>query len=513
MGGAARRRVLRGLLGLSVALSLVLPGGVVAGASAASSRQRVIVVFNDDVAHPAAASAALLRAHGGTRGFVYRHALKGFSAELPWAAVAAIARDRRVRYVEADQVAHITAQTTPTGVRRIFAEANTSLDIDGSDDWRVDVDVAIIDTGLDVGHPDLNVVGGVNCAKGGPWGATCATDGYADGNGHGTHVGGTVGALDNGIGVVGVAPGARLHAVRVLGNSGSGYTSWIIAGIDWVAANAVTIEVANMSLGCECKSTAQDEAISGAVAEGVTFVVAAGNSAKDASTFNPANHPDVVTVSALADFNGQPGGLGAATCREDVDDTLANFSNFGPLVEIAAPGVCITSTWLNGGYNTISGTSMASPHVAGAAALLMSGESLMTPSQVRAELVEADNHDWTDERVSANDPHEPLLDVGSYSASTVAGPGGSGTPPPPPPGGLTLSATAVKVKGIRHAHLTWSPEATVDIFRGDVIGPLRAAVSGTTYDDTIGGKGGGSFTYYVCLTGTTNCSDAATATF
>jgi subtilisin family serine protease len=517
MGGAGRRRVFRGLLGLGVAMSLLAPTGAVA----ATPRQRVIVVFNDDVAHPGAASDAIVRAHGGARGFVYRHALKGFSAELPAAALAAVARDPRVAYVEADQVVQTAEQTTPTGIRRIFADTNTNLDIDGVDDKRVDVDVAIIDTGLAVGHPDLNIVGGANCAKGGPWNTTCSADGYADGNGHGTHVGGTVGALDNGIGVVGVAPGARLHAVRVLGNSGSGYNSWIIAGIDWVTARASTIEVANMSLGCECRSQAEDDAISRAIAAGVTFVVAAGNNSKDASTFSPASHPGVITVSALADFDGVAGGLGAATCRADTDDTLADFSNFGPLVEVAAPGVCITSTWLNGGYNTISGTSMASPHVTGAAALLLSGTSTMTPAQVRSTLVSTGNFNWTDERAGGNDPKEPLLDVHSYSAATVAGPG-DGLPDPepttppttPPAGGFTLSAVATKVKGIRHAKLTWSPSSDVSIRRDDLALPVAENVSGTSYDDTIGGKGGGSFTYQVCLSSNpTSCSNTATVTF
>ena len=166
-----------------------------------------------------------------------------------------------------------------------------------------------------------------------------------------------------------MAPGARLWAVKVLNDQGSGYMSWIVAGIDYVTKNASAIEVANMSLGCECTSAALDTALTNSTNAGVVYVVAAGNSTKDASTFSPANHPRVITTSAVADFDGKAGGVGAATCRADEDDTLANFSNFGSTVDIAAPGVCIRSTWNNGGYNTISGTSMASPHAAGAAAL------------------------------------------------------------------------------------------------------------------------------------------------
>jgi subtilisin family serine protease len=169
--------------------------------------------------------------------------------------------------------------------------------------------------------------------------------------------------------VVGVAPGARLWAVKVLNDSGSGYISEIVAGIDWVTARASTIEVANMSLGCQCSSQALNDALTRSTNAGVVYVVAAGNSARDAATFSPANHPQVITVSAVADFNGTAGGGAGATCRADVDDTFADFSNFGSAVDLAAPGVCITSTWTGGGYATISGTSMATPHGSGAAAL------------------------------------------------------------------------------------------------------------------------------------------------
>jgi subtilisin family serine protease len=319
----------------------------------------------------------------------------------------ALRRDPRVAYVEADQVVSVAAQTTPTGVRRIFADKNLNLDIDGTDDKRIDVDVAVIDTGIDLQHTDLNVYRSTNCSGGSPTRGKCGSGGDDD-NGHGSHVAGSVGALDNGVGVVGVAPGARLWGVKVLSKSGSGYTSWIIAGIDYVTANAAQIEVANMSLGCECKSDAQDAAIAKSVAAGVTYVVAAGNDDKDSVTFSPANHPDVITVSALADFNGDAGGLGAATCRADEDDTLANFSNFGKDVEIAAPGVCILSTWFDGAYNTISGTSMASPHAAGAAALL-AASGIDSPSQIRQTLVAEGNLNWTDD--SGDGVQERLLDV------------------------------------------------------------------------------------------------------
>jgi hypothetical protein len=164
----------------------------------------------------------------------------------------------------------ISAQTVPTGIQRIFADDNTTIDIDGSDDYRVDVDVAVIDTGIDFQHPELNVMGGINCTLGNLFSAVCDAGGDDD-HYHGTHVAGTIGAIDNGSGVVGVAPGARLWAVKVLNKRGSGYSSWIIAGIDWVAANAATIEVANMSLGGAGFSQAEYDAIQGAVDAGVAL--------------------------------------------------------------------------------------------------------------------------------------------------------------------------------------------------------------------------------------------------
>ena len=167
------------------------------------------------------------------------------------------------------------------------------------------MDVAVIDTGIDFQHQDLNVVGGVICTNSifSPY----CTKGGDDDHYHGTHVAGTIGALDNGIGVVGVAPGARLWAVKVLNKRGSGYSSWIIAGIDWVAANADTIEVANMSLGGSGFNQAEYDAIQGAVNKGVAFAVAAGNEDDDAINYSPGGFDNVLSVSALADFDGATG--------------------------------------------------------------------------------------------------------------------------------------------------------------------------------------------------------------
>src|SRR5262249_28275922 len=199
-------------------------------------------------------------------------------------------------------------------------------------------------------HPDLKRF------KAGPKNCSTGRSGK-DGNGHGPHVSGTIGALDNGIGVVGVAPGARLWPVRVLNNAGSGSFADVICGIDYVTAHASEIEVANMSLGgpgsdsvCGSNVDAMHEAICNSVAAGVTYAVAARTDANNASGHGPAAYDEVITVSALADFDGQPGGLAAPTCRADQDDTFADFSNFGADVDLIAPGVCILSTWLKGTY-------------------------------------------------------------------------------------------------------------------------------------------------------------------
>jgi subtilisin family serine protease len=403
-------------------------------ASANPIAESYIIVFKDTV-NPGVEVPAFAKAYGLQPGFVYEHALKGMSAIIPEGRLVALQHDPRVAYVEKDMEHHIEVQTIPTGIQRIFATGNSGIDIDGSDDYRVDVDVAVIDTGIDFQHPELNVMGGINCTLGNLFSAVCG-DGGDDDHYHGTHVAGTIGAIDNGSGVVGVAPGARLWAVKVLNKRGSGYSSWIIAGIDWVAANAATIEVANMSLGGSGFSQAEYDAIQGAVNAGVAFAVAAGNEDDDANNYSPGGFDNVLSVSALADFNGLPGGGAPYTCYNDVDDTLAGFSNWGPEVDIAAPGVCILSTYPleKGEYGTISGTSMASPHVAGALALLASKNNPGSSNDVYNlynQIKSAGNYNWTDD--SGDGIKEPLLDVNNtilFNPVLVPGTGGSTNQPP-----------------------------------------------------------------------------------
>jgi len=195
-----------------------------------------------------------------------------------------------------------------------------------------------------------------------------------------------------------------LWPVRVLNNKGSGTTATVVCGIDYVTAHAAQIEVANMSLGGSgaddgnCGNTnndAEHRAICRSVAAGVTYAVAAGNSSQDSARHIPAAYDEVITVSALADFNGQPGGGAPSTCRSDVDDTFASFSNYGRDVDVIAPGVCINSTWKGGAYNTISGTSMASPHAAGAAALYKAKNPGASPAAVKTALQGSGNLSWS----------------------------------------------------------------------------------------------------------------------
>ncbi len=335
-----------------------------------------IVLFDRSLPDPAAAARGLARAHGLGLGHVYGTAVKGFSAEIPQQAVAAIRRDPRVVRVEPVRAYTFAVQDLPTGVDRIETDRNPNAGIGGDPGPDIPLDIAIIDSGIDDDHPDLNVAGGVNFANG-------PSSKWTDGNGHGTHVAGTAAAKDNGDAVVGVAPGARVWAVRVCGNSGFCFTSDMVAGIDWVAdrksSGTTDFAVANMSIStaddasaCTGSSGAVHEAICGLVNEGVVFSLAAGNDGREKDAF-----PEVLAVSAMADFDGLRGGLASPTCRSDEDESLANFSNFGSTVDIAAPGVCILSTWNDGGTNVISGTSMAAPHVAGAVALYLHAKGML----------------------------------------------------------------------------------------------------------------------------------------
>jgi len=332
----------------------------------------------------AALATDLAKRNGFAVQHLYSSALRGFSAGMTAEQAAALAAENGVLGVEPDRPMQAFAEFLPTGVDREDVERNPYSGIDGVS-AAVDVDIAIIDTGIDPDHPDLNVVGGVKLL-----GGTSDPD-FRDGFGHGTHCAGIAAARNDGQGVVGVAPGARLWAVKVLNDSGSGSMSDIIAGVDWVAARADEIEVINMSLGGFGWSDALRSAIQGCVGQGVVVAVAAGNYGMDVYGFDrtignwddqvPAAIPEAMTVSALADGDGLPGGLGAAT-SSGADDSFASFSNTshnvvagnpvnspGAAIDLMLPGVDIISSVPGGGYAALSGTSMASPHAAGLAAL------------------------------------------------------------------------------------------------------------------------------------------------
>jgi subtilisin family serine protease len=308
---------------------------------------------------------ALEARHAFRADHVYSTVLRGFAARLTASQIEALENDPTVEYVEADGIVSVVAQTLPWGINRIDADISSAKAGNGTGAVS-NVNVYIIDTGIDTAHADLNVVRHVDFS--GPSGG-----GNKDCHGHGTHVSGTVAAKDNTADVVGVAPGAPLTGVKVLGCNGSGTTSGVIKGIDWVTANARKPAVANMSLGGGA-SSALDDAVRRSVNSGVFYSIAAGNSGADACKSSPAR------AGAGAD-NGIM--TSAAT---DENDNDPSWSNFGPCVDIWAPGVNILSTRRGGGTTTMSGTPMAAPHVGGTAALYLSKNPGASPATVESAL-------------------------------------------------------------------------------------------------------------------------------
>ena len=400
-----------------------------------------IIVFNPDVDVNSAVP-ALARAHGLGVTNVYRHALRGMAAVVPEGRLNALGEDPRVAYVEENLEAHALLhgndfQILPEGIDRIDAESVTSP---------VDVDIAIIDSGIDLDHPDLNVFKAVDCTKG----PSCEKGGDGDDDYfHGTHVAGTAAAINDNWGVVGVAPGARLWAVKVLRADGSGFFSDVIEGIDYVTAHANEIEVANMSLGGQGKLNSLRTALQNSVAEGVVHVTSAGNSSKDvygddgvfdtSDDFIPANYPEVAAISAMGDTDGEAGGLGPNTSYDTPDDTFASFTNFsssvvggnpvtspGAAIDLVGPGVDVWSTYPGGLFAQVSGTSMSAPHVAGAAAAHIALNGRATDATgvatIRQALINSaqPQADWrpdtldTDSDPDAN--HEGLVYVGSCNS-------------------------------------------------------------------------------------------------
>ncbi len=383
---------------------------------------RYIVVLRHSVPDPRAFANRMSMRHRLKLRHVYRRALRGFSAQIPATILPFLKRHSDIAFIEPDRLVYALNQRLPSGVDRIQADQN-----DTHKNNPVDVDIAIIDTGIDLDHPDLNVVASINCAR---FFGGCA-EGGDDGHGHGCHVAGISAASDNDEGVIGVAPGACLWAVRVLDNNGSGMLSWILNGIEWVTEHADEIEVANMSLGFQGTSEALRDAIRTSVDKGVVYVAAAGNDAQDvygndgafgtSDDFSPAAFPEVATISAFGDSDGQPGGLGPDTSYS-TDDAFASFSNYsqsmvdsnpvvssGAAIDLLCPGIDIYSADKNGGYTTFSGTSMASPHAAGLAALYIAANGRATDAagvyRIRQALIDAGiDQDSADGLADYNDP-------------------------------------------------------------------------------------------------------------
>ena len=325
---------------------------------------------------------AVAQEHGLGITHVYDAALAGFAARVPnEAALRRLQRDPRVASVEPDRRLEAFADDFPLGVDRVGADAVRENELP-TQPTLSGAPVAVLDTGIDAAHVDLAgvVKGGIDCTK--PVGESAGFG--VDIEGHGTHVSGTISALNNGVGVVGVAPGTPLYDVKVLGDDRIGQTSWTLCGLDWVARNAATsgIKVVNMSLGgealaadhnaCGATTTALHNAVCTVTATGVRITAAAGNSSIDANTIVPATYNEVTTVSALVDSDGCTGGKGR-TLNAGRDDTRANFSNTGRDLDVAAPGARVISTAPGNLYDQRSGTSMATPHVTAAMALGWTG--------------------------------------------------------------------------------------------------------------------------------------------
>ena len=416
----------------STALLLLFVVALVASAtvaSAADSRQpghnweRYIIKFHQrDTPWPTAN--ALQSRFSGVIHHVFERAGRGAAISVPPGLKALLERDPRVAAIEPDLVLHATVQTLATGSDRVDAELSEIADIDGVD-IRVDADIAILDTGVDLDHPDLNVYRHAQCVNVSP----CVENdpGADDVYGHGTHVAGIAAALDNNTATVGAAPGARIWNVKVLGDNGSGLTSDIIAGVEYVMAHADEIEVANMSLGGQGSSAFLSNAIRNASNAGVLFVLSAGNSGMDVNNYTPAGQPDSITVSALADADGQPGGLatlsykygGSAACTENQDDSFACFSNYGKSsndrVDMIAPGVAIKSTKIGGGTTKKHGTSQAAPLVAGAALLYRTRFPGYSPGQIKTEMIASGDSAPCAAGSCTDDPdgvQEPMLYIG-----------------------------------------------------------------------------------------------------
>jgi subtilisin family serine protease len=387
-----------GLALVATAPASAAEGQILGAGTANAIDGSYIVVYKDGAAAAAKNTAA---SFGSKVTYRYSTVFSGFAASMTEQQAKQLAADPNVDYVQQNHTVTIaTDQPNPPswGLDRVD-QRNLPLDNNYSYSTTAsNVHAYIIDTGADLDHPDYGgrMSSGFDAVDGGT---------ADDGNGHGSHVAGNIGGT-----TYGLAKGVQLVAVRVLNNAGSGSSAGVAAGIDWVTANAILPAVANMSLGGTGTDTTINSAVQRSIAAGVTYAIASGNSNANACGFSPAMVPEAITVNAT-----------------DTNDARASFSNFGTCSDIFAPGVNITSDWLNGGTNTISGTSMATPHVAGAAALYLADNPTALPAAVRDALV-------------ANASTGKVTNAGSGSPDALLYTG-TEAPPPPPTNGPCPAAT------------------------------------------------------------------------
>ncbi len=459
---------------LLAALAAVLAAPSFAAAAAPPSDQYIVVL--EPGANAAAVADEHRARHGAALKHVYARALNGYAARIPAGRLAALRSDSRVAYVEPD--AEVTASATQMsatwGLDRVDQRA---LPLSGTYAYAgsgTGVTAYVVYTGIRATHTDFG--GRVRS------GYTAIADGRgtSDCNGHGTHVAGTVGGA-----AYGVAKSVSLVPVRVLDCNGSGTTSGVIAGVDWVTRNAVKPAVANMSLGGGASSSL-DTAVQNSIASGISYSLAAGNEGLDACLGSPARVAEGLTIGASTSADAKP-----------------SWSNWGNCVDFFAPGASITSAYHSSdtATATMSGTSMAAPHTAGAAAVYLETAPTATPTQVASHLGNATTKGIVTSSLTTNN-HLLYVDPGATEPA----------PAPAPSEPISLTATGSKVKGSARANLSWkgTSAASVDVFRN---GSRIATTSNTgSYTDTLG-KARGSFTYKVCEAGTATCSNTATVTF
>jgi hypothetical protein len=484
--GSPRGRAGAGsFLALVLVFSMLGAGGAAAAPLGAVEPEATadhgwIVVLNPG--HAAEHEAPGLAAQQGVQlSHVYTHALQGFAFTGSAEAADNLRRNPEVASVEPDHTVAAT-DVAPNGVLRIDAWNAHQAGYTGRTAGGTKVRAAILDTGIQSTHPDLapNIATneGKNCIGNGP---------PEDDHSHGTHVAGTVAAAFEGSGVVGVATDARLVAVKVLDSTGYGTDSQLICGIDWVVGLAAdhVPTVINFSLGeggrpneTACSASPLHQAVCGAVNAGVTVVAAAGNDGSDAAGFVPAAYPEVIAVSAHSDLDYIKNNH--AGCDFDVDagyicdDTMPEFSNYGSVVDVMAPGVRVYSTVNDGTWGTKSGTSMAAPHVTGVAALALAANPTLSPAAIRSLLERTGecpdgaiangptcvgHGQWTVSGLFGTHPDpdgiaEPL--VNALAAAQGAGSPGPDTAPP------TVTLTAPAAGALVHGSTTLAATAGDD---------------------------------------------------